>query len=69
VTSNLQRLQEAGIAVKTPLAEPYASVVEELSEAEVSALVSIKRRFGDRIEVEAHDAQPGRPTDEFFVLF
>jgi hypothetical protein len=69
VASNLERLQEAGIAVNTPPAEPYASIIEELSEAEVSALVSIKQRFGNRIEVEAHDARTGRPADEFFGFF
>jgi hypothetical protein len=67
--SNLQRLQEAGIAVTSPLAEPYASVVNELSEAEVSAIVSIKQRFDSRIEVEAHGADSARPAGEFFGFF
>jgi hypothetical protein len=64
----LERLQAAGIAVKTPLLEPYLGIVDELSEQEVEALISLKRRFDDRGEVEAHGADTERPQDEFFAV-
>ena len=66
--ANLERLQAVGIAVETPLREPYRSIVEELSEQEVDALIGLKRRFGERGDVEAHRADTKPPADEFFAL-
>jgi hypothetical protein len=57
------------MATQTPLPEPHASIVEELSEQEVAALISVKRRFDERSGVEAHRADDKRPPDEFFALF
>jgi hypothetical protein len=65
---NLERLQSAGIAVKTPLTEPYRSVVDELSEQEMAALISLKGRFDARTEVEAHGADTDPSPDEFFAV-
>ena len=69
MASNLERLQEAGVASKTPVLEPYASVIEELSEEEVTALISVKSRFAGKSEVEAHGADMDEPAHEFFALF
>ena len=68
MASNLERLQAAGIATKTPPEEPYASVIDELSEEEVAALISVKRSFDDRSEVQAHGAETEEPAQEFFAL-
>ncbi len=67
MNTNLERLQAVGIAVETPLREPYRSIADELSEQEVHALISVKRRFDDRGEVEAHGADIEPPPDEFFA--
>jgi hypothetical protein len=69
LASNLERLQAAGVASKTPIREPYASVIEELSEEEVAALISVKSRFAGKSEVEAHGADMEEPAQEFFALF
>ena len=39
VATNLERLQAAGIATKTPLREPYSSVVKELPAQEFFAII------------------------------
>ncbi len=68
MATNLERLQAAGIATKTPLREPYSSVVKELSEAELAALISVKRRFDQRGDVQAHGADMDEPAQEFFAI-
>jgi hypothetical protein len=68
MASNLERLQAEGIATKTPADEPYASVIDELSEEEVAALISVKRRFEDRSEVQAHSGEAGETAQEFFAV-
>ena len=68
LTSNLERLQAEGIAIKTPPDEPYASVIDELSAQEVAALISVKRRFEDRSEVQAHSGEAGETAQEFFAV-
>ena len=65
---NLERLQAAGIAVKTPLEEPYRSVVDEMSKQEADALISLKRRLDEKTAVEAHGADTEPRPDEFFAL-
>ena len=67
--TNLERLQAVGIAVEAPLREPYRSIVDELSEQEVDALIALKRRFGERSEVVAHRADTEPPPSEFFAVF
>ncbi len=64
----LERLQAAGIAVKTPQEGPYRSVVDELSEQEVDALISLKGRFEEKTAVEAHGADTEPSPDEFFAM-
>lgn len=68
MASNLDLLQAAGIAKKTPLGEPYSSVIDELSEQELNALISVKRRFDERSEVQAHGADMDEPAQEFFAV-
>lgn len=69
MATNLERLQAAGVADTAALREPYAGVIEELSDEEVSALISVKRRFDDRMDVEAHRADTAEPAQEFFAVF
>lgn len=68
MATNLDRLQAAGIANRTPLGEPYSSVINELSERELKALISVKRRFDERTDVQAHGAEMEEPAQEFFAL-
>jgi len=68
VASNLERLQAAGIATRDPIRDPYLSVIDELSEEELAALISVKRRFDERSEVQAHGAETDGPPQEFFAL-
>jgi hypothetical protein len=68
VDSNLERLQAAGIAVKTPLSEPHRSIVDEMSDQEVDALISLKGRFDKSSEVGAYVDEGERPADEFFAV-
>jgi hypothetical protein len=68
LASNLERLRAAAIATKTPIREPYASVIEELSEEEVTALISIKSRFEEKSDVQAHGAEMEEPAQEFFAI-
>jgi hypothetical protein len=68
VDEKLKRLQAAGIAVRTPLGEPHRSVIEEMSEQEVASLISMKRRFDAKADVEAHATESSSPPDEFFAM-
>ena len=68
MSDRLERLQAAGIAVKSPLEEPYRTIAGELSEEEVDALISVKRRFDASSDVQAHGRDGERPPDEFFAI-
>jgi hypothetical protein len=67
--TNAERLEAAGLIKTSPLPEPYDSVVADLSDTEVEALVSAKERLDRAIEVQAHagDDTP-RPEDVFIAL-
>ena len=69
MTSNAERLEDAGFIKKTPLPEPYDTVVAELSEAEVDALVSAKQRLDSSTEVAAHGQDETPPPEEVFMVF
>jgi hypothetical protein len=45
--TNLGKLQDAGMIIKTPLPEPYADVINSLSGDEVDVLVSVKQRLDE----------------------
>jgi hypothetical protein len=66
MTAQLERLRAAGIA--TEPAPGVEAVLAELSEAEVDALISIKRRFDERWEVEGHGMSAMSPAAFFDVL-
>jgi hypothetical protein len=43
-------------------------VINELSEQELNALISVKRRFDERTDVQAHGAEMEEPAQEFFAI-
>ena len=48
--SNVHRLHAAGIVTTTELPEPYRTVIEELSDDEINAIVSAKMQLDDAYE-------------------
>lgn len=61
--SNLDKLEAAGVIVKTPLSPEYAEVLEGLSEEEVDVIVSVKARLDEA------GASVGRAPSETFTNF
>jgi hypothetical protein len=46
-TGNLERLQDAGFIIKTPLPPQYAQALADMSDQEVDALISAKQRLDE----------------------
>jgi hypothetical protein len=44
-SSNFEKLEAAGVIIRTPLPDEYAEVVESLSDEEVEVIVSLKKRL------------------------
>jgi hypothetical protein len=45
--SNVDRLQDEGFSIKTPLPEQYERVIAELSPEELDVLISVKQRLDE----------------------
>jgi hypothetical protein len=61
--SNVERLEAAGVIIKTPLPEEYESVIQELDDEEVGAIIRVKERL-DKAQADA-----GMAYAEYFVPF
>lgn len=64
--SNFDTLLDAGLIVRTPLPQAYEEAIEKLSEHEIEALISVKRRF-DKAQGTLEPGAP--PYREFVVAF
>ena len=49
---NVERLEAAGVIINTPLPDPYESVIGELDEDDVEAIIRLKKRL-DEAEADA----------------
>jgi hypothetical protein len=67
--SNADRLADAGLITTTDLPEPYKTVIEELSDEEVDALVSAKNRLDDAYQAGQDSPEATPHYGEFFVPF
>jgi hypothetical protein len=61
--SNLERLRDAGYFIKTPLPPEYEQVINDWSQEEVDALISVKAKLD---LAEQHTA-PHIPPYKFFI--
>jgi hypothetical protein len=63
MNGNVEKLEAAGVIVKTPLSREYADVLEGLSEEEIDVIVSVKQRLDEA------GASVGRAPSETFTNF
>jgi len=61
--SNVERLEAAGVITKTPLPDAYESIIQELDDDDVAAIIRVKERL-DGVEAEAKMSYT-----EYFVPF
>ena len=47
MNGNVEKLEAAGVVIKTPLPDAYAEVLENLSDAEVDAIVAVKQKLDE----------------------
>lgn len=64
--SRIASLREEGFVIKSPLPDVYEDVIEGLSDAELKALIDVKRRLD---EAEAKTDPDAGSYREYFVPF